>query len=83
MARFLYVVARDRLDLYDRLKEEFNREPEIEVIRDRRFGERRQNGTGHTPERRVGDRRRRRDMDMDLQSIGWFLTPLEDRIAWR
>jgi hypothetical protein len=36
MARFLYIVARERMDLYERFREEFGREADIEIVLDRR-----------------------------------------------
>jgi uridine kinase len=83
MARFLYVVARDRLDLYDRLQSEFSREDDVRVVVDRRRTERRQTANPHEPDRRRLERRMRRDLDMELRSVGSFITQLEDRIAAR
>jgi hypothetical protein len=83
MARFLYVIARDRLDLLERLKEEFAQEPDVAVVKDRRQGERRRESHIHVPERRSGDRRRRPDLDRDLPAVGWFLTSTQDAEAAR
>jgi hypothetical protein len=83
MARFLYIVARDRLDLYDRLHSEFSREDDIRVVVDRRRAERRQTVSAHEPDRRRLERRMRRDLDMDLRAVGSFITQLDDRIAAR
>jgi uridine kinase len=81
MARFLYVVARDRLDLYDRLQSEFSREDDVRVVVDRRRAERRHTANPHEPDRRRLERRMRRDLDMELRSVGSFITQLEDRLA--
>jgi uridine kinase len=83
MARFLYVVARDRLDLFDRLESEFSRVEDIKVVVDRRRTERRQTARVHEPDRRRLERRMRRDLDMELRSVGSFITQLDDRIAAR
>ncbi len=81
MARFLYVVARDRLDLYDRLVAEFSREDDVKVVVDRRRRQRRQTAGTHEPDRRRLDRRGRRDLDGELQSVGSFITRLDERQA--
>jgi CRP-like cAMP-binding protein len=41
-ASYVYVVPRDRPELYDRLREEFDADPQVTVVMDRREGERRQ-----------------------------------------
>jgi hypothetical protein len=65
MARMLFIVARDDPGLYESLRREFADEPEVEVILDRRAGERR---TG------PGDERRRRpEVDERLQALGWAI----------
>lgn len=55
--RRLYVVAQDHARLFDQLRRELAPMPEIEVVQDRRHGERRQRPGTVAPERRVGDRR--------------------------
>jgi hypothetical protein len=55
--RRLYIVARDHVGLFEQLRRDLARAPEIEVVQDRRHGERRaRSGIGAT-ERRVADRR--------------------------
>ena len=84
MARFLYIVARDRMDLYDRLREEFSRQSDVQVILDRRLGERRQGerrtecGRDLPGRRRGGDRRRRADLQRELREVGFIITPLDE-----
>ncbi len=51
---FLVVVKRDEPDLFKYLQEHFQ-EPEVQVMLDRRYGERRRS------EAAIGDERRRRD----------------------
>ncbi len=66
--RLLYVVARDRPDLKDRLTEAFRDTENVEVILDRRTT--RASGDGPIArERRVLDR------DADLAALGWILIP--------
>jgi hypothetical protein len=87
MARFLYIVARDRMDLYERFREEFGREGDIEVVLDRRRGERRQGerrleGGRGLPGRRRGDRRQRRpDLAQELREVGYFIAGNESARA--
>ena len=71
MASVLMIVARDRPDLYDRLRQEFNNDRAVAVVLDRRFGERRREIVeAATAEQRQRDRRRR-DVDDGLQRLGW------------
>ena len=67
----LYVVARDRPELYERLTGNFVHEPDAQVILDRRFGGRRQRPETRWPERRKADRRWRPLVDANLRSLGW------------
>ena len=72
MAGILMIVARDRPDLYDRLRREFNSDRAVSVVLDRRFGERRREAAEATSaEHRLAERRRRRDIDDGLQRLGW------------
>jgi hypothetical protein len=71
MASVLMIVARDRPDLFDRLRREFNNDRAVAVVLDRRFGERRREVVeAATAEQRQRDRRRR-DVDDGLQRLGW------------
>jgi hypothetical protein len=65
----LFIVARDRPRLYESLRRQFAEEREVQVILDRRHGER----PGGTPPREDAptDRRRRPEVDQDLQVLGW------------
>jgi len=67
----LYVVARDRPELYERLRGNFVHEPDAQVILDRRSGGRRQRPETRWPERRKADRRWRPLVDANLRSLGW------------
>lgn len=55
--RYLFIVARRNPDILARVQERLHGDPRIEVIADRRHGERRQTVTPHAPERRGHDRR--------------------------
>ena len=67
----LFIVARDQPDLYLSLQREFEDEPDIEVMLDRRLAERRRERLHGVPERRRSDRRARPHVDLHLRSIGW------------
>lgn len=74
MPRFLYVVARDRRDLFERLRAEFAHEHDIVVIMDRRSAERRQNAGGHPVDLRRSERRVQPELDEELRGTGAFIT---------
>jgi hypothetical protein len=71
MAGILMIVARDRPDLYDRLRQEFNGDRAVSVVLDRRFGERRREGVEATTAEQRSAERRRRDIEDGLQRLGW------------
>ena len=60
MARHVFVVSRHHARLYDYLIERFQDDKKVEVILDRRVGERRSGGLSAGPERRSADRREKR-----------------------
>jgi len=72
--RYLLVVERsDRgRDFYNYFMREFS-ESEVEIIVDRRQGDRRQGDQSHAPERRQGDRRRQPALDAELRTYGFVL----------
>jgi hypothetical protein len=65
-AHYLFIVARKHPDILTRVQERLHGDPRIEVISDRRHGERRQTAAAHSPERRSGDRRRPTNVWNDL-----------------
>jgi hypothetical protein len=67
--RLLYVVARDRPDLKERLTAAFLDTDNVEVIVDRRTTRTADRGAKVDRERRVMDR------DSDLAALGWILIP--------
>ncbi len=68
MARHLFLVSRHEARLYEYLLERFREDGNVEVILDRRRGERRRRADGQSrPERRCSDRRIRREVDLELQ----------------
>jgi len=81
MARHLFLVSRQDARLYEYLVERFRDDRNVEVILDRRQGERR--GRAHDPgqasdERRRGDRRTRRELDLELQIRSHVILTIPD-----
>ena len=66
MVQYLLIVARNQPDLWRYLKANFVGDEKVEVILDRRLGERRQRAHPHELERRKGERRRQPSLDKDL-----------------
>lgn len=80
MARFLYVAARDRRDIYERLKDDFAGQSDVQVLLDRRCRERRTVTLVPTANLRRGDRRRQRELDGELRTTGSFITAAADLV---
>lgn len=64
--RYLFIVARRNPDILSRVRERLHGDPRIDVVSDRRYGERRRAEAPHAPERRRGDRRRPTNVWNDL-----------------
>jgi hypothetical protein len=78
MADLLFVVARDRQDLYEHLRRAFADTPAVDIVLDRRRTDRRQSSASPPVERRQGERRTR-DMTGDVKYLGWALVRLHQR----
>ena len=70
MPRYLFIVARDRADVYADLHRQFRGNPEVEVLVDRRRSDRREHQESHDPERRRGERRGQRGGNSHVRGIG-------------
>jgi hypothetical protein len=75
--RELFIVARDRADLYRYLSQTFADAENVEVIWDRRGGERRRFADGARTERRRRERRMRLTVDEDLRTVGYSFLALD------
>ena len=64
--RYVFIVARKNPDILARVQERLHGDPRIDVIADRRYGERRRATAPHAPERRRRDRRRPTNVWNDL-----------------
>ncbi|MBI4594651.1 MAG: hypothetical protein HY728_10590 [Candidatus Rokubacteria bacterium] len=69
----LFIVARNEPRLYATLRQEFAAERGVQVVLDRRGGERRQRHAAQPHERRRQDRRGHAEIDPHLRSIGWAI----------
>ena len=66
-ARFLYIISRERPDLYRRLSAEFADLPQVTVILDRRAAPGRET---------AAHERRALIINDDLETLGWAIVPL-------
>jgi hypothetical protein len=73
MVRYLVVAARNRNDLHDYLRRQFTGDDKVEVLLDRRRGERRRRLEHQEPERRHSDRRSGRGKDDRLYYFGLLI----------
>ena len=68
----ILVVAKNQPGLFEYLRQDFSEDPDVQVVIDRRSGDRRQRAQAWTAERRrQSDRRRHPALDEKLQSIGF------------
>jgi hypothetical protein len=73
--RFLIVVARHAVDLFARVSDQFLDDPRVQVLMDRRRGERRRITEPHRPERRSQGRRRPLDYWEDIRRHPVVIVP--------
>jgi len=73
MVRYLVVAARNRQDLHDYLRQQFSGDDKVEILLDRRRGDRRRRLDPHEPGRRRGDRRRGPGTDDRLHYYGLII----------
>jgi hypothetical protein len=77
LLRERFIVATEDQALYEYLSRELAARSDVEVIIDRRRGERRRERLACTPDRRTGDRRSRSRIDDDLATLGFAVIPVE------
>jgi hypothetical protein len=70
MARYLFVVSRQHVGLYEYLLERFATDQNVTVTLDRRVAERRRAPGGRNDDRRLGDRREPVSPEDDLAPRG-------------
>lgn len=83
MVRYLVVAARNRHDLYGYLKRQLSEDDKVEVLLDRRRGERRRRPDPHEPERRRTDRRTGPGKDDRLYYFGLLIVRQLPGTQWR
>jgi hypothetical protein len=76
-AKQIFVVARDREKLFEYAKRVFSGNSSVEVVLDRRRGERRGADKTSSPDRRRGDRRLMNEIDNHLRALGWAVVRLD------
>jgi hypothetical protein len=76
-AKQIFVVARDREKLFEYAKRAFSGNSSVEVVLDRRRGERRGPDKAGSPDRRRGDRRLMNEIDNHLRALGWAVVRLD------
>ena len=77
MRRELFIVARDRADLYRYLSQTFADAENVEVILDRRSAERRNLPSPIIPDRRRRERRDHSKVDDELRMVGYAFLVLD------
>ena len=73
MGRYLLIVGQDQPELRDYFTRWFSEVPEVEVISDRRRGERRHNHQPQEPERRRGERRSNSSISEEIRQTGFAI----------
>jgi hypothetical protein len=76
-AKQIFVVARDREKLFEYAKRAFSGNSSVEVVLDRRRGERRRGEKTGSLDRRRGDRRLMNEIDNHLRALGWAVVRLD------
>lgn len=77
--RLLFIVSRERMDLYEALRKALSNEADCEVVMDRRAGERRERRAPGAPagkERRARHRRERIPVDNEVRECGWAVVKI-------
>ena len=72
MSRLLFIVSRSEPQRYERFQAAFADDPDVRVILDRRYGERRQRNAPPGVDRRLKDRRSL-DIEKHILQIGWAI----------
>jgi hypothetical protein len=75
--RYLFIVSRRERSLYEYAVRAFASRPEIQVIYDRRHGERRRTSETPAVERRRADRRVRSLVDAQIRDYGSAMVRIE------
>lgn len=79
MGRNVFVVSRRYPDLYEYLRERFASDTAVEVILDRRVAQRRRTQAAVHSERRQSDRRRRPEVEIELETRSHAIITIPDQ----
>jgi len=74
--RFLFIVSRGNAKLASYLQNHFSGDATVQVVVDRRYGERRQQSADVATDRRRADRRSRPHVDKDLRLTSFAIVTL-------
>ena len=74
--RLVFIVSHTRLDLYEKLRQALIREPDVDLILDRRSADRRLADSPIERERRGRQRRQRLAVDAEVRTCGWTVVKL-------
>jgi hypothetical protein len=72
LGRLVFVVSRQQPERYDFLKRAFSEEETVDIVLDRRRGQRRRQSVASDTERRRSDRRTM-DRNGEIDRLGWTL----------
>lgn len=74
--RLVFIVSSDRMDLYEKLRQALIREPDVDLILDRRGRDRRIGNSAFDRERRGRQRRERLAVDAEVRECGWAVVKI-------
>jgi hypothetical protein len=74
--RLVFIVSPARMDLYEKLRTALIREPDVDLILERRAADRRLADSAIERERRGEQRRQRKAIDAELRACGWTVVRL-------
>jgi hypothetical protein len=74
--RLLFIVSPERMDLYERLRQALIREPDVDLIVDRRGKDRRLLSADIEREHRGLQRRQRAAVDEEIRECGWAVVSI-------
>ncbi len=79
MSLYLFIVAQDKPELRDYLTGWFSGVATVQVVVDRRQGERRRPPEASEPGRRRGDRRSQKEIDAEIRRTGFAIVGISSR----
>ena len=74
--RLVFIVSPERMDLYEKLRQALIREPDVDLILERRGADRRVGDSPIDEERRGRQRRKRQAIDAEVRECGWAVVKI-------